>query len=86
MDDGIEIDIAVNKTDMDEKFANKRISRKAAVYKKTDINLNLYVFYYEDFPIGNYEFMFNNEIAKIEDFDILKKYQRMGFGTSAIKH
>ncbi|MBM7556547.1 GNAT family N-acetyltransferase [Halanaerobacter jeridensis] len=86
LDDGIEVDIVANEPDMGKDFANRRISRKAEVYKKSDIDLNLYVCYYDNSPIGNCEFMLNDEIAKIEDFDILKKYQRMGFGTSVIKH
>lgn len=35
----------------------------------------LYVCYYNDIPIGNCELMLNNEVAKIEDFNILENYQ-----------
>ena len=86
LNDGIEVDILANEPDMGKDFANRRIYRKSEVYKQSNINLNLYVCYYEENPVGNCEFMYNDGIAKIEDFDILKKYQRKGFGTSLIKH
>lgn len=86
LNDGIEVDILANEPSMGKDFAKKRIHRKSKVFKKTETNLNLYVCYYEGNPIGNCELMVNNEIAKIEDFDILGKYQRMGFGTSVIKY
>ena len=86
LNDGIEVDILANEPDMGKDFANRRIYRKSEVYKQSNINLNLYVCYYEENPVGNCEFMYNDGIAKIEDFDILKKYQRKGFGTSVIKH
>jgi spore maturation protein CgeE len=84
--EGIEVDILANESDMGTEFARKRIYRKSEVYKQLDSNLDLYVCYYKGIPIGNCEFMLNNDIAKIEDFDILKNYQRKGFGTSVIKH
>ncbi len=86
MEKGIEVDILANKSDMGTEFAKKRIYRKAEVYKQPDSNLDLYVCDYNGISIGNCEFMLNNDIAKIEDFDILKDYQRKGFGTSVIKH
>ena len=84
--DGIEVDILANQSAMGTEFARKRIYRKSEVYKQLNSNLNLYVCYYNGIAIGNCELMLNNDIAKIEDFDILKNYQRRGFGTFAIKH
>lgn len=83
---GIEVDILANESAMGAEFAKKRIYRKSEVYKQLNSNLNLYVCDYNGVPIGNCEFMLNNDIAKIEDFDILKNYQRKGFGTSVLKH
>lgn len=84
--DGIEVDILANQSAMGAEFANKRIYRKAEVYKQLNSNLDLYVCEYNHTCIGNCEFMLNNDIAKIEDFDILENYQRKGFGTSVLKH
>jgi len=84
--DGIEVDILANQSGMGIEFAEKRIYRKAEVYKQLNSNLNLYVCYDNDIPIGNCELMLNNKVAKIEDFDIVSNYQRKGFGTSVLKH
>jgi spore maturation protein CgeE len=84
--EGIEVDILANESAMGSEFARKRIYRKSEVYTQPNSNLNLYVCNYNGVPIGNCEFMLNNDIAKIEDFDILKDYQRKGFGTSVLKH
>jgi spore maturation protein CgeE len=84
--DGIEVDIIANESSMGTEFARKRIYRKSEIYRQLNSNLNLYICYYNGLAIGNCEFMVNNDIAKIEDFDILKNYQRKGFGTSVLKH
>lgn len=84
--DGIEVDILANKGEMGVDFAMKRINRKVDIYKSSDTNINLYVCYNNDIPIGNCELMIHNNIAKIEDFDIIKEYQRRGFGTSVLKY
>lgn len=84
--DGIEVDVLANQLAMGIEFARKRIYRKSEVYKELNSNLDLYVCTYNGISIGKCEFMLNNDIAKIEDFDILKNYQRKGFGTSVIKH
>ena len=84
--EGIEVDILANQSAMGSEFARKRIYRKSEVYKQLNSNLNLYVCDYNGISIGNCELMLNNNIAKIEDFDILENYQRKGFGTSVIKH
>ncbi len=84
--EGIEVDVLANQLAMGTEFARKRIYRKSEVYKQLNSNLDLYVCAYNGISIGKCEFMLNNDIAKIEDFDILKNYQRMGFGTSVIKY
>jgi spore maturation protein CgeE len=84
--EGIDVDILANQSAMGSEFAGKRIYRKSEVYKQFDSNLNLYVCYYDSIAIGNCEFMLNDHIAKIEDFDILENYQRKGFGTAVLKH
>lgn len=83
--DGIKVDILANQSAIGTEFAQKRILRKSEIYQQLDSNLELYVCYYNRIPIGNCELMLNNEVAKIEDFDILEAYQRKGFGTSVVK-
>ncbi len=86
LQDGIEVDILANESDIEKDFVRKRIYRKTEVYKRTASNLDLYVCYNGEIPVGNCEMMLNNDIAKIEDFDILKEHQRRGFGTSVMKY
>jgi spore maturation protein CgeE len=86
LEDGRWVDIEVCTPDMGEDFAVKRIARKMQVYSNPKYPLNQYVCYHNGVPMGNVELFINGDIAKIEDFDILKVYQRRGFGTSIIKH
>lgn len=86
LEDGINIDIIANQADMGLDFAKRRINRKAEIYRNADNNLELFVCYCDETPIGNIEYMPKNKIAKLEDFDIIKAYQRQGFGTSVLQH
>lgn len=84
LNDGIYIDIETNKKAMGEDFAKRRIERKKLLYEDPLRQLNLYVCYHNDVPIGNCELFVVDEVAKIEDLDILGIYQRKGFGTSLL--
>ncbi len=84
--DGIAVDILANQSGMGAEFARKRIYRKSEVYQQLQSNLDLYVCYFNDVPVGNCELMLNDGIAKMEDFDILENYQRKGFGTAVVKY
>ncbi len=82
---GINVDILANQQHMGEDFAKRRIERKSEVYRSTDTNLDLFVCYADNKPIGNCELLHNDNIVKIEDFDILTDYQRKGYGTQFLK-
>jgi len=81
--DGISADIQANKAAMGE-FVNKRIMRKQEVYQSIP-DLNFYVCYKGNEPIGKCEFFIKDGIGKIEDFDIIEEYQRQGYGTSVVQ-
>lgn len=85
LSDGRAVDIEANKTSMGEEFAIRRIDRKIEVYKDKNAPLNLYVCYDHERPVGNCELLLSDDIAKIEDFDILESYQKMGYGTHFLK-
>ncbi|WP_315121691.1 GNAT family N-acetyltransferase [uncultured Clostridium sp.] len=85
LEDGIRVDIQANSPAMGEEFSKKRIYRKVQAYNSIS-NFKFYVCYDKGIPVGNCELFINNNIAKIEDFDILEKYQRKGFGTAFLKH
>ncbi|WP_432664955.1 GNAT family N-acetyltransferase [Wukongibacter baidiensis] len=84
--DGMNVDILANEGGKGSDFARKRINRKSEMYKIMDSNLDLYVCYNNDRPIGNCELFINDKVGKIEDFDILEQYQKRGFGTTVLKH
>lgn len=79
------IDIEANKLSMGEEFAIRRINRKIKVYKDKSIPLEFFVCYYKGEPAGNCELFLDDQIAKIEDFDILEKFQKKGLGTHFLK-
>ena len=83
--DGIKVDITCNTPYMGD-FAIKRIQRKSEVYRDQNLKTKLYVGYHNDTCIGNCELFNNNDIAKLEDFDIAEEFQRKGFGTSFLKY
>ncbi len=82
--DGIAIDIVANVPYMGD-FAKDRVERKADIYRDSQKKTNLYVGYHNDDCIGNCELFIDGTIVKLEDFDIIEKYQRKGFGTSFMK-
>lgn len=84
LNDGIYVDIEANKKAMGEDFAKKRINRKKLVYEDPLRQLDLYVCYHNDVPIGNCELLVVDTVGKIEDFDIIDVYQRKGYGTSLL--
>ncbi|MGB5822671.1 MAG: GNAT family N-acetyltransferase [Proteocatella sp.] len=68
-----------------EAFANEKSARKGGVYKSSDRNLKAYVSYLGDVPVGKCELYLDHGYAKIEDFDVIEKYQRRGIGTAMLK-
>lgn len=85
-EDGRLVDIVANYQHMTLEFAIRRIDRKFKVYNDNSKQLNLYVCYDHLEPVGNCELMTNNNIAKIEDFDIIEMYQRKGFGSYVLRN
>lgn len=68
-----------------EDFASRRYERKEVIYRDPDVDLNNFICFSEREPIGNCDFFFKNGFGKIEDFDVLEKYQRKGFGSRIFK-
>ncbi|MBN2853326.1 MAG: GNAT family N-acetyltransferase [Clostridia bacterium] len=82
--DGALIDIEVNNDDEDD-FAIRRCNRKQEVYRHRN-GVRFFVCYNDNMPVGMCELFIGDKIAKIEEFDVLKKYQRKGIGTAIIRH
>ena len=66
-------------------FATARYNRKIRNYKDTEVQIYNFICHKGDELIGNCDFFINNKYGKIEDFDVLDKYQRQGYGTAIIE-
>ncbi|MBP3950898.1 GNAT family N-acetyltransferase [Bacillus suaedae] len=86
LEDGIKVDIAANEQGMGLDFAKRRIGRKTDIYNDVNKQMNLFVCYLNEKPIGNIEYMTSKGIVKLEDFDILNEYQRQGYGTAVLQY
>lgn len=84
--DAINISILDNAPFMGEKFSRDRINRKVIVYREEGSKLSAYLCYKGNIAIGSCEMFLSKKIAKIEDFGVLKQYQRKGYGTAMLKH
>ncbi|MCR8843317.1 GNAT family N-acetyltransferase [Paenibacillus sp. SC116] len=84
--DGKKVDILACQESMGLEFATRRIERKSKVYQVTNSPLDLYVCYAAGIAVGNCELMTLENLAKIEDFDILEEHQRKGYGSAVIQY
>ena len=66
-------------------FAQRKTLRKKEVFQNPNKKLYLYLCYFENDVVGKCELHVKDEHAKIEDFEVLDKYQRRGFGTAILK-
>jgi len=80
---GMEIDCLSFGENMRE-FAKSRYLRKMKKYKEINTNINNFICYKGDELIGNCDFYIKDNYGKIEDFDVLEKYQKQGFGSKIL--
>lgn len=65
-------------------FCTRRCYRRGQVYL-SDKGVDSYICYHNGNVVGNCDLFINNSIAKIEDFAVIPKSQRKGYGTSILK-
>lgn len=65
-------------------FCKRRCYRRGEVYI-SEHGVNSYVCYNNGEVIGNCDLFINNGVAKIEDFAVVPKHQRRGYGTTILK-
>jgi spore maturation protein CgeE len=51
-----------------------------------DNSVEAYLCYHGDDLIGRCDLFISGDVAKIEDFSIIQKYQRMGFGSTLLRN
>jgi len=66
-------------------FAKRRYARKQVVYEDSTIPMHNAICFSGRTAIGNCDFYTRGAFAKIEDFDVLEKFQRKGYGTRLIE-
>ncbi|MGG7164618.1 GNAT family N-acetyltransferase [Clostridium ihumii] len=85
LDDILFCDLAHDEETLGRDFCTRRCYRRGQVYL-SDKGVNSYICYHNDKIIGNCDLFIHNGVAKIEDFAVIPKYQRMGYGTTILKH
>jgi spore maturation protein CgeE len=65
-------------------FCTRRCYRRGKVYT-SDKGVDSYICYHNGNIIGSCDLFIHNGLAKIEDFAVIPKYQRKGYGTSILK-
>jgi len=85
INDIIQKDIETDGEMLGEDFCTRRTLRKGNVHENNE-NIDNYLLYYNNELIATCELFIKNGIAKIEDFGVLEKHQRKGYGTTLLKH
>jgi len=80
----LEFDIRVNGGDIGKSFIKRRFERRSKVYLSEGL-VDSYLCYFDGKIIGHCDLFLNDNVAKIEDFDVALEMQREGFGTTILK-
>ncbi|MBC8060083.1 MAG: GNAT family N-acetyltransferase [Clostridiaceae bacterium] len=84
IDDILYCDLQHDEKKLGRDFCTRRCYRRGKVYV-SDKGANSYVCYHNGNIIGNCDLFIHNGVAKIEDFAVIPKYQRKGYGTTILK-
>ncbi len=77
------VDIASFPPDLQD-FASRRFARKLPVYRDDQSGFYLFVAFVDEVPIGKCDLLIHDEIAKVEDVDVIEPYRGKGFGGEMI--
>jgi len=84
VDKALKFDIGVNGEDLGKSFIKRRFERRSKVYLSEGL-VDSYLCYFDGNIIGHCDLFLNDNVAKIEDFDVAHEMQRKGFGTAIFK-
>lgn len=84
-EDAMKINILDYSPSLGVELATLKTARKIQVYRDKTNNLTAFICYYKGKAIGFCEVFIDKNIAKIEEFLILKGYRGIGFGTSLLR-
>jgi spore maturation protein CgeE len=84
--DGQRLDVETSvAAGMPPEFAVRKAQRKSEVFRDPAKLLFSYLCYHQGQAIGKCELYLNGGYAKLEDFDVVARRQRNGFGTAILK-
>lgn len=84
LEDLLYCDLQHDEEKLGKDFCSRRCYRRGKVYI-LDKGVNSYVCYHKGEIIGNCDLFIYKGVAKIEDFGVIPKYQRKGYGTTILK-
>jgi len=84
VDDILFSDLQFDEKTLGKDFCTRRCYRRGKVYV-SDKGVDSYVCYHDGDIMGNCDLFIYNDVAKIEDFVVIPKHQRKGYGTTILK-
>lgn len=84
IEDILYCDLQHDEENLGKDFYTRRSYRRGKVYI-SDKGVNSYVCYHNGVIIGNCGLFIYKGVAKIEDFAVIPRYQRKGYGTTILK-
>jgi spore maturation protein CgeE len=84
-EDNVYYDLLLDKDRLGEDFCRRRAITRGNVYLN-DCGVDAFICYHDGVPVGTCELFLHNNVAKIENFTVLPREQRKGYGTSILKH
>lgn len=84
IDEVLYCDLQHDEGNLGRDFCVRRCYRRGRIYV-SDKALNSYVLYHNGERIGTCDLFIHEGVAKIEDFGIIPKHQRKGYGTTLLK-
>lgn len=85
MEELLKIDIDADGIDADPEFCTRRLYGKSRVYLNEG-GVDAYIAYHNGEVMGRCDLFIHDGVAKIEDFSVLEKHQRKGYGKTILKH
>jgi spore maturation protein CgeE len=83
-DDMLKVDLDSDGVEFGREFCVRRCYGRSPIYLKEN-GLDAYLCYHGNTLIGRCDLFISGEVAKIEDFSVIQKYQRQGFGSTLLK-
>ncbi len=84
LDDILYSDLQLDEDCLGRDFCERRCYRRGKVYLSSE-DVNSYICYHNNEVIGSCDLFIDNYYAKIEDFSVIPKHQRKGYGSTILK-